>query len=121
MPFQPGNTLSNSKTKVRQAQILAIKELLAECFTDEQRRAVIQTLIDDAQHESFDVRQPSRTLLLAYAYGKPTEKMQAEISGGLHIMIEYIDEQTGQRVTENVNATSATQRSSGAPIGAEAV
>jgi hypothetical protein len=50
------------------------KVALDACFTPVERQKCLETLVKDCRSRNFHERHESRKLLLAYAYGKPTEK-----------------------------------------------
>lgn len=62
---------SGRKTR---AEELGLKALLDKCWTVKAREACIQKLAEDCESSEFTVRNESRKLLLAYTFGKPTEK-----------------------------------------------
>jgi len=77
MPFQKGQS-GNPGGKPGEAR-QALNALLDERFPITKRRKVIDKLVEDAMSDDWDVRSASRTLLLAYTYGKPVERQ--EVSG----------------------------------------
>lgn len=56
------------------AEELGLTALLDKCFTKADREACIKQLAEDCQSDEFNVRHESRKLLLAYTFGRPTEK-----------------------------------------------
>lgn len=87
-----GGVRLNSGRKSK-AEELGLAATLEKCFTKEDRERCIERLATDCQSEDFHTRHESRKLLLAYTFGKPTEKH--EHSGpdgdGLKIVVEYRD------------------------------
>lgn len=58
------------------AEEMGLAALLNECFTDDSRRAVINSLIEDASSQVFAERDAARKLLLAYTFGQPSSKTE---------------------------------------------
>ena len=83
MPFIKGQSGNPSGRPSRQRAELA--ELLDTTWSKASRTRVLKRLIADAETGDHD----ARTLLLAYAYGKPKEPH--ELSGGLTIQVIYGD------------------------------
>lgn len=88
MPGQKGNAggkkgRSGRKSK---AEEMGLAALLGECWTMDSRRAVIRKLSDLAQQGN----DKAAALLLAYAYGKPTEKHEHSGSEGGPITVRVI-------------------------------
>lgn len=59
------------KTK---AEILGLAELIDEAWPRAKQQAVIKKLAQDCTDDDFHTRHEARKLLLAYKFGKPTEK-----------------------------------------------
>lgn len=53
---------------------MGLTALLDKCFTKADREACIRKLAEDCKSKDFHERNESRKLLLAYTFGKPTEK-----------------------------------------------
>lgn len=88
--FQPGQSGNpNGRPSTRRKEL---NELLEQVFTNPKRRAVIEKLIEDAEKGDHE----ARTLLLAYTYGKPKERIDIEQAGGLAIRVirERTDRET---------------------------
>lgn len=84
MPFKPGQSGNpGGRPSTRKAEL---DKLLAEVWKTPSRRKVLKKLVEDAEQGDHD----ARTLLLAYAYGKP--KDDVEHSGALRIVVEYTDD-----------------------------
>lgn len=62
----------------------ALNELLDDVFKPARRRKVLEKLISDAESGNHD----ARTLLLAYAYGRPTEYKEVSGPDGAAIPLE---------------------------------
>lgn len=58
------------------AHEVGIKRLLQECWTTAQRHEVIRTLHAKASDKEDKACVPAATLLFAYAYGRPTERVE---------------------------------------------
>jgi len=56
------------------AEELGLVALLNKCWSRSSREACIKKLAEDAESTEFPVRHESRKLLMAYCFGKPTEK-----------------------------------------------
>lgn len=72
------------------AEELGLQALLDQCFTPEARAACIRKLAEDCEASDFHQRHESRKLLLAYAFGKPTEKHEHSGEGGGPITLKVI-------------------------------
>lgn len=64
------------KTK---AEILGLAALIDEAWPQEDQKAVIRGLADDCTDDDFHTRHEARKLLLAYKFGKPTEKHEVSL------------------------------------------
>lgn len=83
MPWQPGQSGNpGGRPSSRRAELEA---LLSEVWKPASRRRVVKKLVEDAEAGDHE----ARTLLLAYAYGKP--KDEVETTGGLTIKVVYAD------------------------------
>lgn len=81
--FQKGQSGNpGGRPSTRKAELEA---LLSEVWTPTSRKRVLKKLVTDAEQGDHD----ARTLLLAYAYGKP--KDDVEHTGGLRIEVVYAD------------------------------
>lgn len=76
------------KTK---AEILGLAELIDESWPAQKQKAVIKKLAEDCNSETFHERQEARKLLLAYKFGKPTERHEHSGEMVTNITVEYID------------------------------
>lgn len=79
---------SGRKTK---AEEFGLARLLEDCWTYEQRKEVISKLHEYALSGSKSAVSAA-TLLLAYAYGKPTEHVKHEIVDPKKVATEILDE-----------------------------
>jgi hypothetical protein len=61
------------------AEELGVVALLNDCWNPSDRKAVIENLVTIAQGDNAKAAVSAASLLLGYAYGKPTEKH--ELSG----------------------------------------
>lgn len=59
------------KTK---AEILGLADLIDSTWPETRQKAVIKKLAKDCEDDDFHTRHEARKLLLAYKFGKPTEK-----------------------------------------------
>lgn len=59
------------KTK---AEILGLAEMIDEAWPIAKQKEVIKKLAKDCMDNDFHTRQEARKLLLAYKFGKPTER-----------------------------------------------
>lgn len=64
---------------------------LDKCFTLESREECIKQLALDCQSKDFHERHESRKLLMAYTYGKPTERHELSGPDGEPIMAPVAD------------------------------
>lgn len=69
------------------AELLGLPALLEECWTDADRRATLRALAAKASKGDMEAIK----LLMAYAYGKPTERKEVSgPSGGpIEIVVQY--------------------------------
>lgn len=67
------------KTK---AEILGLAELIDEAWPPADQKKVIRKLSRDALSSTPAICHPARTLLLAYKFGKPTERHEVTGAGG---------------------------------------
>lgn len=77
-PGQSGNPTGRPSTRRKE-----LNELLEAVFTNPRRRKVLEKLIEDAEKGDHE----ARSLLLAYAYGKPKERIDIDQAGGLTIRV----------------------------------
>lgn len=56
------------------AEELGLVATLDKCFTKADREDCIQKLVEDCKSDNFAERHEARKLLLAYTFGRPTEK-----------------------------------------------
>lgn len=80
---------SGRKTK---AEELGLVALLDQCFNQAARERCISQLAKDCNSKDFHERNESRKLLLAYTFGKPTEKHEHTGEGGdaIEIVINHV-------------------------------
>lgn len=78
MPGQIGNSGGKKGRSGRRpkAEEFGLARLLNQCWTPAQRQEVIEALYKAA----ITGNVPAAALLMAYAYGKPTEKIEATIT-----------------------------------------
>lgn len=72
------------------AEELGVTRLLDKCWKDEQRRQVVEALHEQAAKGNV----PAAQLLLAYAFGKPTEKHEHAGSNGGPITVRVVYDQS---------------------------
>ena len=85
MPFQPGQSGNpNGRPSTRRTEL---NELLEQVFTNPRRKKVLEKLIDDAEKGNHE----ARTLLLAYAYGKPVERKEVTGEDGAPIAVQFVE------------------------------
>ena len=87
MPKGGARPNSGRKSKAEEMGLVA---LLDKCFTQKDRESCIQKLAEDCQSEDFHERNESRKLLLAYTFGKPTEKHEHSGEGGGPITLNVL-------------------------------
>lgn len=68
-----GGARANAGRKSK-AEEMGLVALLEKCVTPKDREVCISKLAQDCKSKDFHERHESRKLLLAYIYGKPTEK-----------------------------------------------
>lgn len=91
--FQKG-AVQNPKGRRSKADELGLPALLDECWTVEDRKACIVALAHRAVHGVGKEANEAAALLLAYTYGKPTERV--EQIGQQQITVVYADTNTPQ-------------------------
>jgi hypothetical protein len=97
MPGQRGNSggkKGRSGRKPKAAE-MGLQALLAECFTDGDRRDLLTRLVKMAKESNLDAVK----LLLAYTYGKPVEQKDSTIDGKIEIIIKR-EHRTGTTKTD---------------------
>lgn len=72
------------------AEEMGLKALLDKCWSRQSREKCIQKLAEDAESEEFVIRNESRKLLMAYTFGKPTEKHEIGGEGGGPITLKVV-------------------------------
>jgi len=75
------------------AEEMGLVALLYECVSDADRRACFEQLAKDCKSEDFHERHEARKLLLAYIYGKPTEKREHSGEGGDPVTLHVVYDQ----------------------------
>lgn len=73
------------------AEEMGLSALLDKCWTREARQRCIQKLAEDSESDDFHERNESRKLLLAYCFGKPTEKHEHANPDGSSLMAPVAD------------------------------
>lgn len=94
MPGQRGNSggkkgRSGRKSK---AEELGLSELLTKAFPQADREKVFANLAKIAQGDNSTAAVSASSLLLAYAYGKPTEKHEVSGKSGGPITVKVVYE-----------------------------
>lgn len=74
------------------AEELGLVALLNKCFTEAARKRCLIQLAKDCESKDFHERNESRKLLLAYTFGKPTEKHEHGGEGGGPITLNVVYE-----------------------------
>ena len=111
MPFVKGQSGNPGGRPSEARQQLA--ELLDEQFPLAKRRKVIKLLVEDATSDEYERRKEARPLLLAYTFGKPTERQ--EITGASGGPVEIHDAR--DRLTQLLTRHAADAAASGDPGG----
>jgi len=78
---------SGRKTR---AEELGLQALLDKCWTPDARKRCLAKLAEDCESEEFQIRNESRKLLLAYTFGKPTEKHEHGGTDGGPIVLSVV-------------------------------
>lgn len=86
MPGKKGRSGRKSK-----AEEMGLTALLDKCVTQKARKTCLMKLAEDCESNDFHERHESRKLLLAYIFGKPTEKHEVGGEGGgpIVVRVEY--------------------------------
>lgn len=74
------------------AEELGLVALLNKCFTPKSREECIKKLAEDCESDEFQIRHEARKLLLAYTYGKPSEKHEHSGKDGGPITVKVVYE-----------------------------
>jgi len=74
------------------AEELGLVALLDKCFDKQARERCLLKLAEDCESIEFPVRHESRKLLLAYTFGKPTEKHEhgGEGGGPIEVVVKHV-------------------------------
>lgn len=72
------------------AEEMGLKALLDKCWSPQARANCIKKLAEDCESSEFQVRNESRKLLMAYTFGKPTEKHEHGGEGGGPIVVKVV-------------------------------
>lgn len=64
------------------AEEMGLKALLDKCWSRQSREKCILKLAEDCESADFHERNESRKLLMAYTFGKPTEKHEVSNPDG---------------------------------------
>lgn len=86
------------------AEELGLVALLDKCVTAADREACLEQLALDCKSEVFSERHESRKLLLAYLFGKPTEKHEVSNPDGSPLLAPVADAITKIYGTANRSA-----------------
>ena len=91
MAFEKGKSGNPGGRPSEARQQLAL--LLDECFPLTKRKRLVRLLVEDATSDDYERRKDARPLLLAYTYGKPTERKELSGDDGepLTIRVVYDD------------------------------
>jgi hypothetical protein len=83
MPFVKGQSGNpGGRPSEARAQLQA---LLDKHFPANKRKRLIELLVEDATSDEYERRKEARPLLLAYTFGKPTERQEIEHSGKIDV------------------------------------
>ena len=101
MPGQIGNSGGKKGRSGRKPRAFEddLQVLLRKCFTKADREKVLRQLVEDSFSPSFRIRHAARTLLLAYLYGKPVDRVELSGEGGGPIIPITIIEAVSPKVT----------------------
>lgn len=98
MPFVKGKS-GNPGGKPGEAR-QQLNALLDEAFPLAKRKKLIKLLVEDATSDDWERRKEARPLLLAYTYGKPTERQEiGGLDGGI-IEVSFVNYRAGLAGTE---------------------
>lgn len=73
------------------AEELGLVALLNKCWTVEARKRCLDRLAEDCESIEFQVRHEARKLLMAYTFGKPTERHEISNLDGTPLMAPVAD------------------------------
>lgn len=73
------------------AEEMGLKALLDKCWSPQARAKCIKKLAEDCESSEFQVRNESRKLLMAYTFGKPTEKHEVSNPDGSPLLAPVAD------------------------------
>ena len=88
MPFKPGQS---GNPKGRRKELPGMKAELERRFGTDGRK-LIETLDDLRSNRDARIRLSATELLLAYLVGKPTQAVNMDVSGDIHIRWQDSDD-----------------------------
>lgn len=72
------------------AEEMGLKALLDKCWSRQSREACVKKLAEDCESSDFQTRNESRKLLMAYTFGKPTEKHEIGGRDGGPVIVKVV-------------------------------
>lgn len=73
-----------------ESRVRKLNEIIERIWTEEKRETCLTILMNDCESSDFQVRNESRKLLFAYAFGKPTEKHEVGGSENEPIIVKVV-------------------------------